>query len=1204
MELTGMRRNRNTQKRIPENLGNMICGIWPQVLSLLLNAVIHMLIYFLYDVPVQQLWCFVLSFFFFIYPFSYVSDLLWSLRPSVRSILTGETLVNRKHYMNAARREIEPAHLLPVTVSIPVYMEENEVIFETIRQSLAAVQNYREYSLREINVLVSDDGLAPMMGGQCRKEEVDRLVDSFRKNPDLLSEKEKKAAQRIRFYRENEVAFIARPAQNRVGLFKKASNLNYTMRYGYLAEMGMDYADNADETELFSLGYAEGNCRTHEIILLLDKDSGVREGICEAVVPEFAFDEKLAYVQCATNTVNLYENYYSRATGHLINELFHYTWPCKALQGYFVPLVGHNVFLRKSILEKCGRWSENKVSEDYDLAIRLYGMGYHGKYAKIPSLEFTEYTSSNFTEETGKQRRYAYGLFEMMFDGTVQLGKTRPCDLLFMILYFLLIVNQVLLLPTVFFECYFGNIHLLWAGFLLCDACFIFLPWIRGLIMRKNIPKEHRASVICTFMVAVSFISHSLAILSGAATWVANKFKRIKKAFPSTKVRENERGFFTGAKLIAGYLKGMPIFIPVVVLCLDRAFYVLSRHGIGIESRIAYCFIFFSMILAPVLFTPQLFAVGAKTDQAENRSGKRKAQQNNRRWVMEPSIPDVVEAAPQNSLEADVAAFLKGYEENLAEKLTYASFPEEITDHFTVVSCLKKEEDRKKETYFLKRLSDGTPAILRITRVRAEEDALAEANMLKRLNHPGIPKVYASFEKADRHYMIREYIEGTPLDAIVRKKGTLSEEDIFHVALELTGILKYLHHQSPPVIHRDIKPQNIVLGKDGSIHLIDFGIARVRKTGRRQDTSIVLTLDYAPPEQYGYDQSSPLTDIYALGVVMLYLATGQAAKPALESEIVSNDLRNLIQRCIAFDPRDRIQNAAEIEQYIRRSVRKNSRKYMKSVAFAAAMIILVFASYVAGNLIGVKNASDSGYGEGYDEGYVDGYQDTPIYSLGENTAHTEDGNLAVNLLTSRGAYALLYDGYVYYIQNGDIYRMISDGTDAELFVRDGHAAGICAFNGWLYYSSQKDIIQVNVYTKEENVTYGGIEGYLAVLDSEYYIVSQKKVYHFDLSDWSLSPAADSLIEDHAKRNAAEDTLKTVEGLDPIQCSYEKRGIVMLDGYDALIWMSDPEGNIRHRVTRNRAKDFNLAGEWIFYHNLDDEGRLWCVRSDGADDHRI
>ena len=1200
----GRKKKKTKNNYIPESLGNMICGVLPHVISLLLNAAIHMTIFIVYGAPVQQLWRFVLSFFFFIYPFSYVTDILWSLRPSVRAILSGEILINRLQYMNAARREVEASQLLPVTVSIPVYMEENEVIFETIRQSLAAIASYREYSSREANVLVSEDGLAPLMGGKCGKEDVERLLVSFREDPGRLSPEEKKAASRILFYREQGVGFIARPAKGRAGLFKKASNLNYTMRYGDLAERGMIFASAEAGTDLLASGYAEGDCHTHEIILLLDKDSGVSTGIIEAVAPEFAYDEKLAYVQCATNAINLNENYYSRATGYQTNELFHYTWPCRSLQGFFVPLVGHNVFVRKSILEKCGRWSENKVSEDFDMAIRFYGMGYHGKYAKIPGLEFTEYTSTTFEEETGKQRRYSYGLFEMMFEGTVQAGRTRSCDFFFMVLYFFSVINQVLLLPTVFFECYFGNIHLLWAGFLVCDACFILLPWIRGLVMRRSVPREHRPGLLYTVEVATSFVSHSLSVLSGLFTWILNKFKEKKKSFPSTKVGENERGFLAGLKLILGYIQGTWLFVPVCVLCVDRCIYVMSRRGIGIESRIAYCFIFFSMILAPLLFTPSLFASGAAAGSHERNRKGAKNQPNNRRWIMDPSIPAVVESDPEVALDDDVAAFLKGYEENLADELAEASFPEEITDSYSVIDCLKKEDDGKKETYFLKRRSDGLPAILRITRDYTAEDALEEAKMLQRLDHPGIPKVYASFEKNDRHYMIREYIEGKSLDRIIQTKGPLSEDDVFDVTMELTGILKYLHNQTPPVIHRDIKPQNIVLGKDGSINLIDFGIARVHKPGRSQDTAIVLTMDYAPPEQYGFDQSSPLTDIYALGVVMLFMATGQATKPALGSEIVSNTLRNLIQRCIAFDPHDRIQNVEEIEKIIRHNAKKKDRRFLRIAAAAAAAGLVVFASYAAGDYFGAKSGSASGYRTGYDEGYVEGYQDVPVFSLGEKMTHPEDGNLPVNTLCAGGAYAVLYDNVVYYIRDGDIYRMTADGTDMGLFIGGKQAAGLCAYNGWLYYSSGRDIIQVNVYTGENNITYGGTEGYLTVLDSDYYIVTGEDVFSFDLSDWSLTSVGASFVADYARKGISDEVTEHVRKLDPVMCSYESRGIVMLDKYDSLIWNGDPEGTIRNRVTRNRARDFNLAGEWIFYHNLDDQDNLWCVRRDGADDHRV
>ena len=337
---------------------------------------------------------------------------------------------------------------------------------------------------------------------------------------------------------------------------------------------------------------------------------------------------------------------------------------------------------------------------------------------------------------------------------------------------------------------------------------------------------------------------------------------------------------------------------------------------------------------------------------------------------------------------------------------------------------------------------------------------------------------------------------------------------------------------------------------------------------------------------------------------MLYMVTGHATKPALGSEVVSNTLRGLIQRCIAFDPRDRIQNVEEIERIIRRSTAKKSRGFLKAAAAAAAAILVVLGSYVAGDYLGEKAGNAAGNRTGYDEGYVDGYRDVPIYSLGEKTDHPEDGNAPVNILCPEGAYALAYDNAVYFIQNGDIYRMTADGTDIVPIVEGESAAGLCAFNGWLYYSSGENIVQRNVYTDESNVTYSGLKGYLAVLDSKYYIVTGEDVFYFDLSDWTLTSAGPSFVEDYAVKDTPDEVTERVKGLSPVQCAYESRGIVLLDGEDSLIWLCDPEGTIRTRVTRNRAEDFNLAGDWVFYHNRDDDGNLWCVRRDGADDHRI
>lgn len=604
-----MRKKRGTAKhgRISGQLGNEMCGLWPYIAALTTNALMHVGLFMLTDGSVFSLIRLLISYIFFIYPYYFVADVFWSLRPDVSAILAGEAKINRKHYANCVRTDIPKDSLLPVTVSIAVYMEENAVIFETIRQSRAAVEHYRHVSGKQAGILVSDDGLAPMLGGFLTRTKAEELLWRYDEKPEILSEKEIKAAERIRFYRDHQIGFVARPAKNRAGLFKKASNLNFTLRLGKRLAAGRSRQVLCAKGGEFEFGYAEGDVVTQDVILLLDKDSGVHEKIIEAVVPEFIADGQLAYVQCATNAANLKESYYTRAVGYNINNLFHNIWPCKALQGYFVPLVGHNVFLRRSMLEESGNWSENKVSEDYDKAISFYNIGYHGKYAHFEGLEFSEYVSRTFSEETGKQQRYSYGLLEMLMQGTIRVGKTRGCDVLYMFLYFCSLVNAVMLLPAALLECYVGNIHLLWAGFIFCNICFIVLPCFRGLLMRGRIPKERRGNLGVASILALSFLGHSYSMLSGICKYFLNKFRRDPKSFSSTNVDTLSYRFADGVNLLKAYIMKNKGLLPVAALCIERGFFIMANIHAQLPTLLTYGYILFVSVLVPVIMTPQLF---------------------------------------------------------------------------------------------------------------------------------------------------------------------------------------------------------------------------------------------------------------------------------------------------------------------------------------------------------------------------------------------------------------------------------------------------------------------------------------------------------------------------------------------------------------------------------------------------------------------
>ena len=606
--------------RVPEALGNRVCGVWLYVVVLLADAGAHTALFITYEMSADILPRLVFSFVFFIYPLCYLADVLWSLRPSVLGILSGRIGINRTYYMNTVREGFDRDSLSGVTVSIPVYRESNEVIFRTFSDSLRAGERYRVFSGRQANLVVSDDGLAPLLGGSCTKEAAERVLSALRENDPALTPNERMAAERISFYREHGIAFVARPEAGRAGLFKKASNLNYTMRLGEAARGGTAPEELFGEQGAFAGGYAEGRILIHEVILLLDKDSRMNEGIIEAVLPEFSADEDLAYVQCATRTDNIRENYYSSATGHQTNNLFHSIWPCKALQGFFVPLVGHNVFLRKSMIEECGMWAEDRVSEDYDMAIRLYGRGYHGKYAHLRELEFTESASRTFTEETDKQRRYAYGLFEMVFDGTISRGNARGCDKFYMLLYFCSAVNQMLLIPTVLIENYFGSIHLLWAGFILCMMCFVVAPLFKNFILKRRHPEEHEG-IFNSLVIALSFLGHSYSVFAGGCRYLANRIVKNERPFPSTNVDELEYRFRDGVKIMWQFFRKNPVFIIVAFLCLDCGIYLVTRKGIELVTVITYSYILFGIVLVPFLLTPQLFPHFGKRPPEKTEAG-------------------------------------------------------------------------------------------------------------------------------------------------------------------------------------------------------------------------------------------------------------------------------------------------------------------------------------------------------------------------------------------------------------------------------------------------------------------------------------------------------------------------------------------------------------------------------------------------------
>ena len=208
-------------------------------------------------------------------------------------------------------------------------------------------------------------------------------------------------------------------------------------------------------------------------------------------------------------------------------------------------------------------------------------------------------------------------------------------------------------------------------------------------------------------------------------------------------------------------------------------------------------------------------------------------------------------------------------------------------------------------------------------RAQAIQQFEIEAKMLVRLSHPNLPAIVDYFSEGGRQYLMMEYIDGETLSTVLTKAASfLPEAQVTAWATQLCDVLAYLHSQKPPVIFRDLKPDNIMLTQAGVIKLIDFGIARSFRQGKAKDTQIMGTPGFAAPEQYGSGQTDARSDIYSLGATLHQLLTRHdpASQPfalprcrALNSS-VSTKMDAVISKATERTPAQRFQTALEMKQ--------------------------------------------------------------------------------------------------------------------------------------------------------------------------------------------------------------------------------------------------------------------------------------------------
>lgn len=201
-----------------------------------------------------------------------------------------------------------------------------------------------------------------------------------------------------------------------------------------------------------------------------------------------------------------------------------------------------------------------------------------------------------------------------------------------------------------------------------------------------------------------------------------------------------------------------------------------------------------------------------------------------------------------------------------------------------------------------------------------------EANILKNVDHAVLPRIVDIINENGTIYVVMDYVEGKPLNEILKKEGAQSQNKVIEWGRALASALDYLHSMNPPIIYRDMKPSNVMLKPDGTVKLIDFGTAKEYIIENNADTTALGTRGYAAPEQFGDAQGRGIyntdarTDIYNLGATLYHLVTGKnPCEPPYEikpirqwNPMLSSGLEQIIIKCCQPNPNDRYQSCSEL----------------------------------------------------------------------------------------------------------------------------------------------------------------------------------------------------------------------------------------------------------------------------------------------------
>ena len=228
---------------------------------------------------------------------------------------------------------------------------------------------------------------------------------------------------------------------------------------------------------------------------------------------------------------------------------------------------------------------------------------------------------------------------------------------------------------------------------------------------------------------------------------------------------------------------------------------------------------------------------------------------------------------------------------------------------------------------------------------RFQREALSASS----LSHPNIVEMYDVGEDDGGYYIVMEYVDGKTLKQVLKQRGKLSVTEVVDIMLQVTDGMAHAHDAY--IIHRDIKPQNIMILPNGVIKITDFGVATaLNSTQLTQTNSVMGTVHYLPPEQANGKGSTIRSDIYSMGIMMYELLTGKvpykgesaveiALKhlkepiPSIRKEIPSipQSIENIILKACAKNPKNRYSDARSMHEDLLTALdpsRENEKRYV------------------------------------------------------------------------------------------------------------------------------------------------------------------------------------------------------------------------------------------------------------------------------------